>query len=449
MDTIKIVPNTSPLRKILDVDTPFLEVLSMRHYSPWLFPDTTADIEITRPSNLKHVRSLVLSNCGFDWNQVELSNLTTLNLSCTGSPNLRPSTKQILDMLRRSPRLQTLELISAAWDEADELEIPPLDFSLPHLKRLVLATAHSTSFAKGLANPAVLPELDSISVEISTTDEQEMTHIFLSTSRLVKQRSISVFQVLGNKYNEEGLFAYFQDPQPGDNGTFSFTNTWDRSDLNPIDLPQALLSCLEEFDLNGLEKLDYSLHRPLSEQWCRDLLGRLPALQVLRVECSESPGGIISALMPSDAEVLNGSSRQNPNGMISRSRAHNTGEDSNSQGQSSLLLPSLCQLILADVGLTTSASRRQSMRGAPFENGSLKHLAHCIKLRKQLGSELELLALPGASEDYNMLGLHLDQNVLELVCLDDDGVVEEEGSESGFPEVVVHRDIHGSFDFLY
>lgn len=231
------------------------------------------------------------------------------------------------------------------------------------------------------------------------------------------------------------MFAYFYGPDLGDDDSllFTFLNTWERGDINPINLQQALLSCLQEFDMDKLIKLDCSLSPPFPEQWYRDLFSRLPALEVLRVECSDNPSGLISALSPGDAEDVTGTSQNSRS--IAANRTHNIASNSGDESYPSLLLPSLRQLVFTEANFTASTSCYCTTYEAPYTKGSLKHLAHCIELRKERGSKLELLAIPGTSKESERSGANLRQNVSVLACLNDENVEE---TDIGFPEVVVH-----------
>jgi hypothetical protein len=431
---------TSEILKALDADMPLLEVFHMSISISWPL-STIPRISIPRPENLQHVRDLDLFSCGFNWNQVELNNLTSLCFSGGFSRELNPSVEQIFDVLKRSPRLQKLDLSSAIKNDLNDPEIPPLDFSLPHLKHLLLATP-ATRFIKALVNPVMVSELESINIEMFTPDEHTMMDIFITAAKLMKEKNVTVVQTLGNKESRYGMFAYFHGSHVDEEETFSFTNTWERSDINRIDVHQAVLACLEEFNLDRVAKFDYSLSRPLPEQCCRDLLSRFPALEVLRVECSGSPGGLISALTPHGiGEVIGASHRRSQDSKnVTRSQSRMpiirpiTSMNSGNQSYSSALLPSLRRLVFFEAEFTPSTSRRRSSSNK-YEIGSYKHLAHCIELRKKQGFELELLAIPCTSEDLERSGARLRQDVTMLACLDDEGVEE---TENGLPEVVIH-----------
>lgn len=205
-------------------------------------------------------------------------------------------------MLEHSPRLQTLKLSSVIGDGLDDPEVPSLNFSLPQLEHLALAT-HATQFAKAFGNLTVLPTLDSIKVEIFTSDEQTMMDIFLSAAKLKKKGSDSVVSIIGDVTGQDGMFSYLHD----DDDSFTFDNMWEMSNTGPINLHQAILSCLEEFSADKLIKFEYALSLPLPERWCRDLFSHLPALEVLRIDCpDEDPSGLISALTPTYTENVIG-----------------------------------------------------------------------------------------------------------------------------------------------
>jgi hypothetical protein len=399
----------------LATDMPHLKVLDLSFSSPWPNP-------IPNPENLQHLRTLKLSRCWFNYDRVEVSNLTTLCLSGDFPSNLKPSMKQISAILRLSPGLQFLELTKIPFSEVQSLNsaVPPLDFSLFQLKHLKLAET-GLLVVKALVNPAVLRDLESIILEISTNDERVMTDIFFSVSSVLKQKSASVIQTRSYDIDisEKRFFSYSHDlyGECGLLSSLSFSNSWERNNDSEMNLPQTLLSYLELFNLDGLLKFNCSLDRTMPEPWWRDVLSRTPALETLRVE-DWSLRGLIYALRPKEA-----SRRKNGSAP--------------SRDQHILLSPSLSKLTLLHV--------RNPLHKRSSSGQLLRQLADCIELRNRRRAGLLTLGISHRSSLHESSNADLGKYVLKLICLGDKGFKEEVDSD-GFPKIVnyLHQQLDDS-----
>lgn len=374
-------------------DMPYLNILDISIISAEAAPLTP--ISLPQFDNFRSIEDLKLSHCSFTFKEGVLRDMTTLSLKDVGQ---RISVVQISDVLRDSPRLQTLELSHVTYDDKDDQGFAPKQLTLPILESLLIEST-GTSLAKVLMS-ADLPKVRDITLHVSTSHQATMLWLLNTGARLLSYqlpRTITITDA--EYYPDRKTFTYSQ--LTSNTQSFHFTNSWNF--VPSIDLALAVLLCMKEFDLKFLEGFQSNLRQPLSRQWWMDALGTAKSLNFLAIDNVAFPGGFLSALTPDVSVVRSG------------------------RKKSGVMLPSLRFLSMDNVDFTPvppHVSRSRTSR----QDGSLMHLEYCMKRRMECGFKQYQLAVETTFTDLRRGGANLQKYVESFVC--SDGIVQSSDDES-------------------
>lgn len=411
---------------ILNHDMPHLKALHV-DLSERLTPGFRSPpvIPIPRPAILKNVHDLKLECFGFRWDQIEMSNLTRLDISGDAfSTDICAPVQQVLTVIRSSPKLIFLRLWNGIRDDPDtKHSSTSAAFCLPELEGLFLKT-DGTTLAKNLLNSKVLPKVEEVSVDVSASDQSTMTNILHSFAQATNRNPLSHigFSVMKKDRKVSLRFEAYARPNKA---RILFYNTWD--DNHAFNLPLDILKFTYEYNLDRLREFRCDSIQSLSKEWWYDVLYRAPMLETLCIDSLEDPRGFISALEPESTLIReagrwcieNASSdgnemdKDDDNEDYGDNEGNDDGQDdkdglnaqpiSTSTDKQAPFLPLLTTLTLGSITFSSPSILHHPSAANPnqpqYVDGSLDHLAHCLEQRLKCGFMLMNLDLLYLSDD--------------------------------------------------
>jgi hypothetical protein len=311
-------------------------------------------------------------------------------------------------VLMLSSGLENLALDHVMFDDEQDTKVVTVDdFSLPKLTTLELY-GDGTKLAKTLIHSNILSKLERIILEVSINNEETMINLLVAAARLVSDITPFIVDIREDTTAapySNFIFSYAWDSEGYAKENFRFVNTWNTN--HDIDLPKAALLCMKELNLEDMEEFICVMHRHLSKEWWRALLGRASNLGSLHLERLQSPGALMHAIAPD-----------------------NVG-DQKVDSEPSIFLPSLGSISFAKTIFTPSPLRSQSAltNNISHGEGSIMHLVDCIRLRKERGYRMEMVELPGTRRSYRRSSPLLRQCLDTIFYLGNKGVDDSEASD--------------------
>jgi hypothetical protein len=406
------------IAKVLDTDMPHLKELCLSFNL--IRRASKREPFFTVPhSIIKGIKYLRLNACNLHWDQAQLRNLTVLRLSSGYVPfarKFRASIKQISNILRLSPELQSLELENIVLDDTGEQNDTYPDIFLPSLMDLSLRSDGSI-LAEILINNASAPRLTCMMFDICTNSELVLTSLMATAARAVPCPSVLELTQSRRQDEEKRINCFFQDDSLSKR--INIINSWHGERFNIL---QIIPMCLQGLDLRAVSSFLCSLDEPLSKQWWTEMLKQMPSLKQIDASSLESSDGLISALTPEVTQSKSASDKDNPDDRDEMVTAESHGNGASTYGQT-ILSPSLASLILHDTLLDTDRRRFEAsaLEERLFKERLFKDLIHCLSGRMAYGCKLNLLSL---LQDYeqHVPGRHENMSLRECVnYLDFDG----------------------------